>query len=68
VVGLWHSDKTHNNTEAVPDDCLSDFVRKKAKGMKGSMVGAMIVTALCDLLLSMNIVVEVVYGFGPFFS
>jgi hypothetical protein len=36
--------------------------------MKGSMVGAMIVTALCDLLLSMNIVVEVVYGFGPFFS
>jgi hypothetical protein len=45
---LWHSDKIDNRMEVVPDGRLTEFVGKKAKGMRGSMVGAMMVTLLCD--------------------
>jgi hypothetical protein len=45
---LWHSGKIDNRMDAIPDDYLSHFVREKAKGMKGSMVGVMMATALCD--------------------
>jgi hypothetical protein len=45
---LCHNDKNGNRTKVVLDNCLSDFLRKKENGMKGSMVGAMVATALCD--------------------
>jgi hypothetical protein len=65
---LWHSDRIGNRMKAILDDCLSDFVRKKAKGMIGSIVGAMVATALCDWHLSMKIVAEAEYGFCSSFS
>jgi hypothetical protein len=45
---MCHSDTIDNRTEVVPGGCLSEFVEEKAKGMIGSMVGAMVATALCD--------------------
>jgi hypothetical protein len=45
---LWHCDKIGNKTEVVPGHYLSEFVRRKAKGVMGSMVGEMVATALCD--------------------